>query len=361
VATPPTPSAAAPSSGEVIELSPFQVTTDKDVGYLAGNTLAGSRLNTRLKDTPASISVFTTEFLEDLSAFRLEEALQYAVNVEFWDDDDRSAVIGNGVFSSYQDYRVRGLDTSRARNYFPTANIPTESGLIGRIEDSRGPNSVLFGIGSPGGIINVSTKQAEFGRDFQRVSLSAGSFNEYRGALDVNESLLDNKLSARINLIYNDAQSFRHWEFEEHVRAHVALGYRLTERTTLRAEFERGRVNSNRAVSFNLLDEGVVAFVEAGRPTFTSRTAGTAFDFIGANPNRPFLVYYSNNDTVFNEGRNNFSSMQTQGAGNPITDRSMVDFSVNHGGPGQNRESYFSVLSAFPPRCVWPSSPPRRQ
>ena len=92
---------------------------------------------------------------------------------------------------------------------------------------------------------------------------------------------------------------------------------------------------------------GVVDYIAAGRPTFTSRTAGTAVDFIGANPNRPFLVYYSNNDTVFNEGRNNVSSMRTEGDGNPITDRSLVDFSVNHGGPGQDRESYFSVMSAF--------------
>ncbi len=342
----PAPSPAKPQE-QPIELSPFVVDESNDVGYLANNTLAGSRLNTRLKDTPASISVFTPEFLEDLSAFRLEEAMQYAVNTEFWDDDDRSALTGNGVFSSYQDYRVRGLNTSRARNYFPTSEIPTESGLIGRIEDSRGPNAVVFGIGSPGGIINVSTKQALFGRDFRRVSLTVGSFDEYRTALDWNQPLIKGKLAARLNLIYNDSQSFRHWEFEEHVRAHIALGYRITDRTTLRLEFERGRVNSNRAVSFNLLDMGAVAFVEAGRPTFTSRNAGMQLDFIEASPNRPFVIYYANNGTVYNEGRNNFSSMITAGGENAIQDRSLVDFSVNHGGPAQNRESYFSVLTAF--------------
>jgi len=46
-----------------IELSPFVVTTDKDLGYLAGNTLSGSRLNTKLYDTSASISEMTKEFL----------------------------------------------------------------------------------------------------------------------------------------------------------------------------------------------------------------------------------------------------------------------------------------------------------
>ena len=40
-------------------LSPFEVRTDKDTGYVASNTLAGSRLNTKLADTPAAISVLT--------------------------------------------------------------------------------------------------------------------------------------------------------------------------------------------------------------------------------------------------------------------------------------------------------------
>ena len=58
--------ASTPAGGEVIELSPFTVNTTSDVGYRAENTLAGSRLNTKLRDTPASISVFTKEFLDDL-------------------------------------------------------------------------------------------------------------------------------------------------------------------------------------------------------------------------------------------------------------------------------------------------------
>ena len=45
----------------VVELSPFEVNTSRDVGYAAENTLAGSRLNARLRDTAGSVSVFTKE------------------------------------------------------------------------------------------------------------------------------------------------------------------------------------------------------------------------------------------------------------------------------------------------------------
>ena len=62
------------------------------------------------------------------------------------------------------------------------------------------PNSVLFGIGSPAGIINSSTKFARIGRDFGSVTLRFGSYNERRASLDINESLGD-KLAVRANIL----------------------------------------------------------------------------------------------------------------------------------------------------------------
>jgi len=89
-------------------MSPFVVQTDQDAGYVAMNTLAGSRLNTSLKDTAASISVFTSEFMSDIGAFELSEVVRYAVNVEFQLDDDRAVnPNGNETVTAYQTYRVR--------------------------------------------------------------------------------------------------------------------------------------------------------------------------------------------------------------------------------------------------------------
>ncbi|MEI6467821.1 MAG: hypothetical protein WCQ89_24080, partial [Verrucomicrobiota bacterium] len=59
---------------ETITLSPFQVRSDADQGYTASNTLAGSRLNTELKNTPAAVTVFTKEFLEDIGALNGQHA-----------------------------------------------------------------------------------------------------------------------------------------------------------------------------------------------------------------------------------------------------------------------------------------------
>src|SRR3954466_10670053 len=46
---------AAASRDQAVQLTPFTVSTTRDSGYFAENTLAGSRLNTNLADLAASI------------------------------------------------------------------------------------------------------------------------------------------------------------------------------------------------------------------------------------------------------------------------------------------------------------------
>jgi outer membrane receptor protein involved in Fe transport len=66
----------------VVELPPFEVRTDKDVGYIAQNTTSGSRLNTSLKDTAAPVSVFTQEFLNDIGVTDIAALADYTLNTE---------------------------------------------------------------------------------------------------------------------------------------------------------------------------------------------------------------------------------------------------------------------------------------
>lgn len=51
-------SAAEAASSTVVQLSPFQISSQKNVGYLANNTLAGSRTRTNLADVANAMSVF---------------------------------------------------------------------------------------------------------------------------------------------------------------------------------------------------------------------------------------------------------------------------------------------------------------
>jgi outer membrane receptor for ferric coprogen and ferric-rhodotorulic acid len=55
--------ADAPPPAETVKLNPFVVSENDAVGYSAASTLAGTRINTALRDVGAAISIITPEFL----------------------------------------------------------------------------------------------------------------------------------------------------------------------------------------------------------------------------------------------------------------------------------------------------------
>ena len=73
--TPAPAPAPAPSKDETIQLSPFEVAAERDDGYRATSTLAGTRLRSELRDVAGSISVITKDFMNDIAANNLEDLL----------------------------------------------------------------------------------------------------------------------------------------------------------------------------------------------------------------------------------------------------------------------------------------------
>jgi outer membrane receptor for ferric coprogen and ferric-rhodotorulic acid len=70
------PEKAPPKDKDVVELSPFTVKSEKDTGYFAENTLAGSRLNTNIADLAASITVVTKQQMEDTASVDINRRVQ---------------------------------------------------------------------------------------------------------------------------------------------------------------------------------------------------------------------------------------------------------------------------------------------
>src|SRR4029079_4882350 len=63
-------------------LSPFVISDNRDSGYQATSTLAGTRLNTPIKDLAASISIYTKDFIEDIGATNSADLLIFATGME---------------------------------------------------------------------------------------------------------------------------------------------------------------------------------------------------------------------------------------------------------------------------------------
>lgn len=256
----PPPSAADTSAAEPpIVLSPFEVTSARDSGYQATETLAGTRIRTQLRDVGSAISVITKDFLNDIGATDNSTLLQFTPNAEVAGTRGTYAGLGNGTSvdetSSLRApggaQRVRGLaPADNTRDFFVT-DIPWDSYNTDRIDIQRGPNSILFGLGSPAGIVNASIRGAEF-RNVGSAEVRLGSYGSERGTLDVNRVLFDQVLAVRVTGLW-DHEKFRQepaFENDERVSVGVRFDPRLFDRrdfaTSLKVKFEHGEIEANR-------------------------------------------------------------------------------------------------------------------
>jgi len=239
---------------EVIELSPFVVNSSQDTGYQATSTLAGTRLNTDVKDIGAAVSIYTQEFLEDINVTKLQDILTYTASTEVGGQNGNfSGVTGENSAEVRDDpssvNRVRALaQATRTRDFFAT-DIPGDTYNFDTLTISRGPNAILAGVGNAGGIMDSAMRKAIF-RDSYRVGARFSSYNSHREELHINKVIIPQRLAVRLDLL-NDEKGYRQEPaYDSDQRLYAAMQLRVLEpkrgsflgRGTLRANFEKGEI-----------------------------------------------------------------------------------------------------------------------
>jgi len=273
--------APAQNDDETVVLSPFVVSSGSDKGYVATSSMAGTRLNTSLKDIPASISVVTKDMMNDLGVNNSGQLLTYTLGTEVSGSSGNFSGAATAPGSLQQDSvnrsflpasRIRGLaNADNTRDFFLT-DIPWDGFNTDRVEVNRGPNAMLFGTGSPAGIINQTTAQAQLGKNSTTVNLEYGQFGSTRSEVDNNTVLIPGKLAFRTALKYSDDRYREEEAFVRDRRGFIAGTYRPFELTTIRANYEEGRQSSVRPEWRPPFDNGVVSWFEVGKPAVNPLT-----------------------------------------------------------------------------------------
>lgn len=246
---------------KVIVLDPFTVTTEHE-GYQAVDTLGGARVRTKLADTPSAITVVTKKFMEDLGITNAEDLLIYTTSTEVGGLGGNFSgiaargfgVVGDGEINRLVNpagtNRARGLTAmDNTRNYF-LSEIPWDGYNISRVDISRGPNSFLFGVGSPSGISNYSTNEAIF-KNQGSIETSVGSFGTTRQTLDVNRVIVPQQLAVRLDLVNDKTKYQQEPAFSHSKRAYGALRFDPaflstdSAHTRVNVSFENGNIRSN--------------------------------------------------------------------------------------------------------------------
>ncbi len=227
------------SQSQTYELSPYEVNSSLDVGYYAGNSISATKTAVAIKDIPINIQVMTRDFIEDVQAYSIDEALIYVAGAA--PDTNEPGR-----------YTIRGFTSPEPiRNGVSTlAEFHQGTTLIERVEVVKGPASILYGISEPGGIINYITKQP-LSVQAGSVRFIAGSYNKFRTEVDVTGPLSKGKGDDGVSVDYRLITSYENSDswvdyagIEEFIIA-PSLKWQFGENTSLLATIEYYDVHRN--------------------------------------------------------------------------------------------------------------------
>jgi len=229
-------------------------------GYHATRSASATRTDTSIHETPQSISVVSKDVVEDIGATRLQDALDYAGGV------GRANNFGGQGLTTFT---VRGFTTGEFyRNGFPInrgyPNMP-DANTIERLEVLRGPATMLYGRGDPGGTFNVVSKQP-----LAEPTVTLGSQLDDQGmqraTLDASGPLDEQgRLAYRLNVVGEGGETFRDHVETERYGVTPVITWQATDDT--KVIFEGDFMRNNHP-----LDRGLTRFTNqkgtASRDTF---------------------------------------------------------------------------------------------
>ncbi len=279
--------AAGKSDEAAVILSPFTVTSEKDNGYAATETLAGTRLRTNLRDVASSMSVLTPEMLRDLGANSLDEAVDFVPSSDKL-TTSQGNVSGNGNFDGYnfrfgngQQFSIRGVQVNGFSSDFFDIQAPNDFFNTESLTITRGPNSILFGTGGPAGVALVTSKRALVNRSKTQVSLQTDRWGTARSGFDHNQVLAKGKAALRINALTEDRKEFRTNEGQIQQRLALALTVKPRDGTTVSVLHENWKFARNQVAMSPWFSSGLVTWNAYGRPTVDFVSADRAWNVAG--------------------------------------------------------------------------------
>lgn len=235
-----------------VTLAPLQVTdVSASDGYQVRQAQVGGWQPAALLDTPASISVFSQQLLEDRQVRKLSEVLQSDASV-----GESYAPIGY-----YENFNVRGFELNAASSYKINGqtiageqNVALENKQ--QVELLKGLSGLQSGVSEPGGLINYVTKRAA---DVRSVSVSTNEHGERYLATDVGGWFgSERQFGLRANLAHEDIRSYVDHADGKRDFASLAFDWQISSNATLQLDAEYQHREQRSVPGYQLLGGSAV-------------------------------------------------------------------------------------------------------
>src|SRR5258708_8860985 len=310
--------ATEPKHEEPMVLSPFTVDTSKDKGYKATNATSGTRLNTAIKDAPLPIEVITNDFMRDVGATNLRQALQYSSGILLTSQNDalmdpqqgldkqpgssganspQSATANNNQST----FKLRGFVVDQTLRDGFRRQFASDWINIDRVEVVRGPEALLYGVGSFGGVINYEPKRPQT-TDHAYAGFGVGTQGYLRSEIDVTGPLGTSSWQPayRVTAAWQQNGDYTQWYHNNQFFISPVLIFHPTTNTEILIDNEFGhqRQNGNgfQGIRDNVSNGGVSGAVAPGG-TFITRVQVNSRTFRWSGPD-PFLETPSSNNVI---------------------------------------------------------------
>ncbi|WP_051091224.1 TonB-dependent siderophore receptor [Methylopila sp. M107] len=238
-------------------------------GYVAKSNTSATKTATPLVEVPQSVSTVTRQQLDDRNVQSLVSSMAYTPGV-------RSN--SSGFDPRFDTFYIRGFDATydgifrdglREQNA-SFAIFKTEPYGLDGVSILKGPSSSLYGGGSPGGVVDLTTKRPTF-TPFGEVQAQIGNNDRRQGQFDFGGPIGDSDtLAYRFTGVVRDSDTDVPGTPDDKVYLAPAFTWKPNDDTTLTVLSEYSRIRTGANLAYYNDATGHVTKIFSGDPSFNA-------------------------------------------------------------------------------------------
>lgn len=186
----------APATGSAMELAPTSIngqrlgaTTEGSNSYTTGAVTIGKGEHS-LRETPQSITVITRKMLDDQNLNTIEQVMEKTPGITVYDSPMGGKYFYSRGFRMTGQYQYDGVPLDIGSSYVQADAFNSDMAIYDRVEVLRGAAGMMKGAGGTAGGVNFVRKRGQ-DTPHTQLSLSAGTWDNYRGQVDTGGPLND--------------------------------------------------------------------------------------------------------------------------------------------------------------------------
>ncbi|MGU9828502.1 TonB-dependent siderophore receptor [Pseudomonas sp. LF242] len=207
-------------------------TTDGTGAYTTGAVTIGKGEHS-LRETPQSVSVMTRQLMDDQNVTTIDDVMERTPGITTYESPMGGKYFYSRGFKMLGQYQYDGVPLDMGKDYVQADSFTANMAIYDRVEVLKGAAGMLKGAGTASGAVNFVRKRPQ-AKPTTSLSLSAGTWDNYRADLDTGGALNDSgTVRGRAAVSQQTRGSYMDIAKREDQAAYAALDFDLDADTTL--------------------------------------------------------------------------------------------------------------------------------